>query len=475
MLQQERLLYLFKSTLLFVLALFMLSACESTPKEEESSDGDIKEDRYPVATVTVPALVSVKADFIELLHSRVDGAGIDDVRELERLADVIVSLENVLDSDLETTLHTRDPALAIDMMGWSSDLAGELLAEVNSNSRLVDQLGGLNRSDDLGEDNPSGLSRSPGLSGFESSLGGLMDSLSNYMQGGQDDWPGEGEDNDRGANNESDDAWVNYLNDKVPQGADPDPNDPDVDATGDTWNDYLNDDAAPGADPDRPEDDSAGEGEEVEVGEGDVVVIWTDEDGNMDRVEKNEGEGGSGSSGNGSGTEGGDSSGDGGETGTDGDGGNNPDSGSEGGENGSDGDGQGEPGNSDEEMPCDPNIDGCNSGGGEVPETDPNDGTTQPGPGDTGGGNPEVDLDSSDDDLGPLILVGPDHQQGGAVVVVIRPPTYGQTQPGLGDDRFNGGFWKGDADTIGGRIDELFSRSHGMAEELNGLCASGGC
>ncbi len=473
---KERMLNPLTIAVFVVSAVLALSACESTREEEKSSDNDIQKEAYPVATVTVPALVAAKSDFIELVQSRGHAGGMDDVRELERLADVIVSLESVLGSDLEAALHTRDPALAIDMMGWSTDLAGELLAEVGGNVRLAELLGERRGGNDLGRGNPSGLSDSPGLSKFESSLGGLMGSLSDYMQSDPDGWPGEGEDNDRGANNESSDPWVNYLNDRVPQGADPDPNDPDVDATGDTWNDYLNDDAAPGADPDRPDEgsgnDTEGDGEEIEVGDGDVVIIWTDGDGNLDRVEKNKDEGETGDTGNDGADDGAGTDGDDGASGGDGNGtsggGSDPDDGT--GDDGESGTGSG-----DEEMPCDPNIDGCNTGGGEVPDTDPNDGTTQPGLGDAGNDDPEIDLGSKGGGLGPLILVGPDHQQRGAVVLVVRSPTYGQTQPGLGDDRFNGGFWKGDVDVIGGRIDQLFSRSRELAEGVAELCAPQDC
>lgn len=457
--------HLIKLGCLSACAALVLAACDNDAQDGGSTDDT--EAAYPIAIVTVPAMTSVKDDFVEVVQSRVADGEIENAEEAARLGEVLGALETVLQTELATVLNTRDPALAMDMMGWSSALAEELLAVVGTNDALSDRLDDLQGSPELGQGEPSGLADSPGLSRFESSLGGLMDSMSRYMQDAEGDWPGEGPDNDRGTNTESDNDWVNYLNDKVPQGADPDPDDPAVDATGDTWTDYLNNDAAPGADPDRPEegDSSEDEGTTIEVNDDEVVVVWSDEEGNLDRVETHEDE---------DGTTGGDEGGTDDDTGMEGDGGDEPDAGDDGdGDTGGDGDGEGDTG--DEEIPCDPNIDSCNTGGGDIPDTDPNEGTTQPGPGDADREGPAVDLDPAGAGLGPLILVGPDHQRGGAVVLVVRSPTYGLTQPGPGDARFNGGFWKGDADAIGGRIERLFSDSELLAGAIADICGSGGC
>ncbi|MGH1344817.1 MAG: hypothetical protein ACRBN8_24870, partial [Nannocystales bacterium] len=114
--------------------------------------------------------------------------------------------------------------------------------------------------------------------------------------------------------------------------------------------------------------------------------------------------------------------------------------------------------------------DGC--GGGTLPEgagEDDSSGTTQPGYGE-GFALPEL---PEVDTLGPLILVGPEHDRNDHVVVVVRSPTYGLTQPTPGSFQF-AELWASES-TAEQRIETLFAAAQEQAVRLENLCGRPDC
>ncbi len=117
--------------------------------------------------------------------------------------------------------------------------------------------------------------------------------------------------------------------------------------------------------------------------------------------------------------------------------------------------------------PCEPHVDGCGGGEGDLPE-DEDDGTTQPGL--DGGNDDGFTLPPVGTGLGPLILTDPD-STGSPVVIVVRPPTYGLTQPNPEDPQM----WETQRAVFEKSVGEVTTTATKVAASLSEVCGRPGC
>jgi hypothetical protein len=119
--------------------------------------------------------------------------------------------------------------------------------------------------------------------------------------------------------------------------------------------------------------------------------------------------------------------------------------------------------------PCNPDIDGCGNGGGELPDSKPGDGLTQPGADD--GEDGDFVLSPPQGGLDPLILPGPE-QSYGPYVIVVRPPGYGLTQPGVDDPQE---VRAAEFEQVEANLDATLAAAYEVRDALSEICGREGC